>query len=289
MICFPLDNTPYEAKDVGSYLATRTRGVFSADDNLQVTATGKGLSISVSSGLAWLKWSTFWGTSALEENALTFSLDPADGVLNRIDVVVCRLNKVENKGEIVIKKGALATTPIILDPVRNSAYDEIYLAAVEVSAGAVTITKADITDLRLNEKYCGIMRDGVNEIPTQSLYNQAQALIDSLKKELASVVDGSAYMLKTVYDTNNDGAVDSADKLQTARTINNVPFDGTEDITIKDSTAMPKSGGEFTGAVQISITQPWGGWDKLRGVNVFAKDSLGANPLSTRNIFMVRK
>ena len=28
MICFPLDNTPYEAKDMGTYLATRTRGVF---------------------------------------------------------------------------------------------------------------------------------------------------------------------------------------------------------------------------------------------------------------------
>ena len=23
MICFPLDNTPYEAKDMGTYLATR--------------------------------------------------------------------------------------------------------------------------------------------------------------------------------------------------------------------------------------------------------------------------
>ncbi len=41
MICFPLDNTPYEAKDMGTYLATRTRGVFSSDGNLAVTPRRK--------------------------------------------------------------------------------------------------------------------------------------------------------------------------------------------------------------------------------------------------------
>ena len=56
MICFPLDNTPYEAKDMGTYLATRTRGVFSSDGNLAVTPGESGLSVSVSPGLSWHKW-----------------------------------------------------------------------------------------------------------------------------------------------------------------------------------------------------------------------------------------
>ena len=106
MICFPLDNTPYEAKDMGTYLATRTRGVFSSDGNLAVTPGESGLSVSVSPGLAWLKWSDYWGTAALQEQALTLALDTADGELKRIDAIVCRLDKVNNRAEIVVKKGA---------------------------------------------------------------------------------------------------------------------------------------------------------------------------------------
>jgi len=40
-------------------------------------------------------------------------------------------------------------------------------------------------------------------------------------------------MLKTTYDTDGSGVVDSAEKLATARTINNIPFDGSQNITIQ--------------------------------------------------------
>ena len=52
MICFPLDNTEYEAKDMGAYLGTRTRGVFSAEGNFAVTPAENGLAVKVSPGLA---------------------------------------------------------------------------------------------------------------------------------------------------------------------------------------------------------------------------------------------
>ena len=50
-------------------------------------------------------------------------------------------------------------------------------------------------------------------------------------------------MLKSIYDTDNDGIVDNAEaaiKLATARTINGIAFDGTTNITIKDDTKLPK-------------------------------------------------
>jgi hypothetical protein len=50
-------------------------------------------------------------------------------------------------------------------------------------------------------------------------------------------------MLKSIYDTDNDGIVDSAEtaiKLATARKINGVSFDATADITITDNTKVPK-------------------------------------------------
>ena len=193
MICFPLDNTPYEAKDMGTYLATRTRGVFSSDGNLAVTPGESGLSVSVSPGLAWLKWSDYWGAAALQEQAFTLALDTADGALKRIDAIVCRLDKVNNRAEIVVKKGAPSSAPIVVPPVRDANYDELYIATVLIGAGVISISASAITDQRLNEEYCGLMRDGVTGIPTASLHAQAQQILTELTDALnAQIVRQSA-------------------------------------------------------------------------------------------------
>lgn len=193
MICFPLDNTPYEAKDMGTYLATRTRGVFSSDGNLAVTPGESGLSVSVSPGLAWLKWSDYWGTAALQAQAITLNLDTADGALKRIDAIVCRLDKVNNRAEIVVKKGAPSSAPIVVPPVRDANYDELYIATVLIGAGVISISASAITDQRLNEEYCGLMRDGVTGIPTASLHAQAQQILTELTDALnAQIVRQSA-------------------------------------------------------------------------------------------------
>lgn len=54
-------------------------------------------------------------------------------------------------------------------------------------------------------------------------------------------VDLSGYMTLAEYKGSGAGVVKAADKLQTARKINGVGFDGTADITIKDNTKIPTS------------------------------------------------
>jgi hypothetical protein len=244
MICFPLDNTPYEAKDMGTYLATRTRGVFSSDGNLAVTPGESGLSVSVSPGLAWLKWSDFWGVAALQEQALTLTLDTADGALKRIDAIVCRLDKVNNRAEIVVKKGAPSSAPIVVPPVRDANYDELYIATVLIGAGVISISASAITDQRLNEEYCGLMRDGVTGIPTAQLQEQVQQLIDHLRAEVDGIEQGSEVMLKTVYDADGDGVVDEAEKVSNALTLKNAAgeviatFDGSEAAILQLTAAL---------------------------------------------------
>ena len=213
MICFPLDNTLYEAKEMGAYLCTRTRGVFSADDNLKVSPGQSGLSVTVLPGIVWHKWSQFWGVAAVQEKALTLTLDAADGALKRIDAIVSRLDKVNNRAELAVKKGAFSSAPIVAAPVRDESADEVYLATVLVEAGAVSIRAADITDQRLNEEYCGLMRDGVTGIPTAMLQQQAQELIDELRREIEDIQQGSEVMLGAVYDKNKNGIVDNAEQL----------------------------------------------------------------------------
>jgi len=171
MICFPLDNEEYEADALGAWCGTRTRGVFAAADHFAVKANGN-MTITVSPGLAWLKADTYWGVAAFERDAQVRTIDTADGTLTRIDAVCVRLDKNRNIGELVVKKGAYSPQPpTIAAPARNLDYDEIYVATIKVRAGTTSILDTDITDQRMEEAYCGVMRDGVTGIPTQSLYD----------------------------------------------------------------------------------------------------------------------
>lgn len=49
------------------------------------------------------------------------------------------------------------------------------------------------------------------------------------------------------------GVAASATKLETARTINGVAFDGTKNITVADSTKLPLAGGTMTGTIKSSV------------------------------------
>jgi len=118
--------------------------------------------------------------------------------------------------------------------VRNLDFDEIYAAIIMVRAGATSILPTDITDLRLNETYCGIMRDGVTGIPTAQLQAQVQELIDQLSDEIASIEQGSAVMLKAIYEGSAAGVVKAADKLAVSRKIGGADFDGSTNITLAD-------------------------------------------------------
>lgn len=66
-------------------------------------------------------------------------------------------------------------------------------------------------------------------------YNDLPYFMGDIASELAK------YMLISDYKGSANGVVKAADKLQTARKINGVAFDGTKDITIADSTKIATS------------------------------------------------
>ena len=206
--CFPLDNTEYEASALGAWFATRTRGVLSSGDNFAVTASGTGMSVTLQPVYGWLRRNAHWGTVVWMEEPETFILDPADGTLSRIDVIALRLDKDNNTAQPILRKGTFSNAPTFTAPVRDTHADEVYAASILVQPGAVKILQSDVTDLRLNETYCGIMRDGITGIPTAQLQEQAQQLIEQLRTELQGVKDQTGLMLKSVYDADNNGEVD---------------------------------------------------------------------------------
>lgn len=203
IVAFPLDNTEYTASAMGAFLATRTRGVYSADDSLAVTANGN-MTVTVGPGLAWLKAADYWGLAVCSEAAATLTVPTAGSSAKRMDAVCLRLDKTGNKAELIVKPGTPAAMPVLPPLQRNDSYDEIYLASISLAAGQVAVSAADITDLRLNEDYCGLMRDGVTGIPTAQLSAQADALMEQLRQAIQAASSGEGV---SVYTHQKSGTI----------------------------------------------------------------------------------
>lgn len=203
IVAFPLDNTEYTASAMGAFLATRTRGVYSADDSLAVTANGN-MTVTVGPGLAWLKAADYWGLAVCSEAAATLTVPTASSSAKRMDAVCLRLDKTGNKAELIVKPGTPAAMPVLPPLQRNDSYDEIYLAGIALAAGAVAVSAADITDLRLNEDYCGLMRDGVTGIPTAQISAQADALMAQLREAIQAASSGEGV---SVYTHQKSGTI----------------------------------------------------------------------------------
>ena len=180
IITYPLNGVVYSAEDVATYLCTRTSGVYSKETNFAVSTTGT-RQITVAPGLAWINYDDFKGVSVCsrEENVLT--VPEADNTLNRVDRVVLQFDTSENITEIKLKTGTPAVAAQPPDILQNHNQYELGLCTISVPAGSTAVTAADITDTRADEAICGVMRDGVTGIPTGTLVQQWQAVIESMK------------------------------------------------------------------------------------------------------------
>ena len=207
IITYPLNGIQYTAEDAESYLCTRTSGVYSAEDNFTISVAGD-RQITIAPGLAWINNGEFTGKSVLSTEAVTLNIPVSDGALDRIDRIVLRFDKAQNRSYFLVLTGVPEGTPAAPTISRTALLYDLALYDVRVPAGSISINAGDITSRMLDESLCGLMRDGVTRIPTAQLQNQAAALmvvlqsdadelISQLRNEIQSVQDGSAYLLKS--------------------------------------------------------------------------------------------
>lgn len=188
IITYPLNGVTYDAEDVSTYLCTRTSGVYSKDTNYAVSVAGA-RQITVAPGLAWVNYDDFKGVSACSREAVTLTIPDADSTLSRIDRVVLQFDTAANLTAVKLKTGTPAAAPEPPAILQNHNQYELGLCTVSVPAGSSVITAADITDTRADEAVCGVMRDGVNGIPTAQLQAQALAIMTQLSTELHTKLD----------------------------------------------------------------------------------------------------
>ena len=147
-----------------------SNGVFLRDSaNLQVTADGSGMTVTVQPGAAWIN-----GKHYLSDQAIVLKVDIADGALNRIDRVVVQCSTADRTIAVKIKKGTPASTAAAPNLQRDADVYELSLATVAVNAAAITIRQADITDTRLDTSVCGSVVGLITQVGTDTLYAQIQ-------------------------------------------------------------------------------------------------------------------
>lgn len=197
---FPLENTAYTAEDAQLWFATRTSGVY-AGTHLGVTANGT-MAVTLGAGIAWLHYADFAGCVYGNTVGKALTVELADAQYKRIDRVCIRLEILNNKCYAYIKKGTAAASPSAPALQRDASAYEISVAQIAVAAGASAINAGNITDERLNEDVCGLMRDGVTGIDTSVLQSQYNAILAELEANLQSVYDGVEKVNVTEYTAN---------------------------------------------------------------------------------------
>ena len=171
-LSYPLNLDEYiGAEIVQLWHYGRTTGVFSANANLAVTPAGA-MKINISSGAAWLHYSQFGAVVFANTEIKELTIALGEAVLPRIDRVCVRYDIVANTVLLTVKKGTPASNPMAPALQRNLEAYEICIADVRVNAGTYVINAAMIVDQRLNQSVCGLVRDGVEGLPTQDFHNQ---------------------------------------------------------------------------------------------------------------------
>lgn len=109
-------------------------GVYIENGNITLEVTnGTGMEVLLSEGYANIR-----GYFYKNDAPITFTLDSADSVLNRIDRIVIKLDIVNRTMKAVLKKGTLGSSPTPPSLVDNASVKEISIAQIKVNKGAIS-------------------------------------------------------------------------------------------------------------------------------------------------------
>ena len=229
---FPNNQDVYiGAEDVMKWLHGRTSGVFAADGNASVSALAdSAMAVTVSDGLGWManasKDGVVWWIDNESVNGakLQLDIDPADGVLNRIDRIIVEWKTINyvDYPEVKVLKGTAsskATAPALTN---NSTVRQISLAKISIAAGTTAITASMITDERLDASVCGLVTENISidtrvmDAQFKSLLadtqSQANSVLSAIQQELANIEAGvGAELRKLQFNNTSVDASEFAD------------------------------------------------------------------------------
>lgn len=233
IVLYPANDYDFDAADVAAYLAGLTSGVFSGDEDFPVTAAG-GLKVTVGAGRGWVHPSRFTGYSITKRESDTLTMPLADPSLPRIDRIVMRYDAGARAASLQVLQGTASSTPTAPAISRTELIYDLCLAEITRPAGSISITTGQITDTRLDEALCGIVRDGVTGIPTDELLAAAKERINALEEKATS----SAAAAKDSAEAAKSSETKSAASEKAAKTSETAAKQALQDTETEHTTAL---------------------------------------------------
>lgn len=233
IVLYPANGCDFDAADVAAYLAGLTSGVFSGDEDFPVTAAG-GLKVTVGAGRGWVHPSRFTGYSITKREADTLTMPLADPSLPRIDCVVMRYDAGARAASLQVLQGTASSTPTAPAISRTELIYDLCLAEITRPAGSTSISTGQITDTRLDEALCGLVRDGVTGIPTDELLAAARERINALEEKATS----SAAAAKDSAEAAKSSETKSAASEKAAKTSETAAKRALQDTETEHTTAL---------------------------------------------------
>lgn len=192
----------YDSSDFAAYFASFIgNGVFAKHSNQLRVAQQKSpnMSVQVLGGQAWINGWWYDNTSALN-----LRIDPADGTLDRVDIIVVQFNLTKREIKTIVRKGSPSAGATVPKLNRDDDLWELKLAEVNVSHGTVNITDGKITDTRSDTTVCGWVSGLIDQMDTTELFNQLQEAtqdaVDAMNNALTDVWAGiKVWLLDNVY------------------------------------------------------------------------------------------
>jgi hypothetical protein len=171
----------YKASDYAEFFNSFiTNGVFpNLSTSLQVISNND-MTVTVKAGKAWINGYIYYNDADL-----ILPVDVADGVLNRIDRIVLRMDTTGRAITAQVKKGAFSSSAVAPVLERDADGYELGIADIAINAGATAISQSSITDLRLSSDYCGVV-SFVNPIDVTAIFNQYQDWFNSKTNQYQS-------------------------------------------------------------------------------------------------------
>lgn len=207
IVTYPLNETLYTAEDAAMYNFAISSGVASGDDFACSVSGGDNI-VTVSPGIGWIKNNRFNGLVVGSKSQQTVDAGLPDPVYQRIDVVALQFDVAKNGTSIVVKKGTPSATPSVPERITTEAVYELYLCSILRKPSATVVSASDVTDLRMNSAYCGLMANSITKIDTDAISRQVNSLIEDFRTAIADVEAGEGVMTQALWSENGVIRVD---------------------------------------------------------------------------------
>lgn len=186
----------YKSNHFAEYFASFiANGIFPNPSNTLQVYEKTNMTVTVKPGKAWIN-----GYFAINEYDYDLTLDNADGILNRIDRIVLRLDFNARSIDLSVKKGAFASAPVAPILQRDADAHELALADIYVTKGTTFIRQANIADQRLDKALCGVVHGTVSQVDTTTIFNQYSAWFAETTGKTESEINQWQLTVKAKFD-----------------------------------------------------------------------------------------